>query len=263
MNDVADNIYPIYAGGIKYTTLYNQIQYIGSGIDAVIAVDKLVFKEKKLKLEELAKAMAADFDGYEDIRLICRNTSKYGDDSDFSNQHVKKLIEGILSIAEQEATCNGKKDVLCYNTTINDSNHRWESCTLGATADGRKRNEFLSENISPASRIKKGSLTALLNSAAKLPFDHICCGALNVKVKKSTFKGDNGLELFKNVMEVFFDEGGMQTQWSFVDTAELKEAQLYPEKYRDLLVRVTGYSAIFVDMSKVAQEEMIIRSEME
>lgn len=262
MNDTADNIYSIYAGGIKYTTLYNQIQYTGSGIDAVIAVDQLVFKEKKLKLEELAKAMAADFEGYEDIRIMCRNAAKYGDDSDLSNHHVNKLVKGLIDIAEHEAVRDGKKDVLCYNTVINDNNHRNESHGLGATTDGRKRNELLSENISPASRIKKGSLTALLNSVTKLPFDHICCGALNVKVKKSTFKGDNGLELFKNVMDVFFEEGGMQAQWSIVDTAELRDAQQHPEKYRDLLVRVTGYSAIFVDMSKVSQEEMIIRSEM-
>lgn len=258
----AESIYPAQSGGIKYITLYNQIRYIGSGIDALIALDYLVFKEKKISFSDFVSALENNYEGNEELLLWCKNAPKYGDDSDISNYHTNRLVKGITAVSEEIAKSKLKKNIILVNTAINDSNHRIECASVGATADGRRAGELLSENMSPASRIKNGSVTALMNSVANLPFEHIACGALNIKINSSILKGEKGLDNFKALMKVYLEIGGMQSQWSFVSTDVLRDAQKNPEKYADLLVRVTGYSAIFVDMSKNAQDEMIIRSEM-
>jgi len=102
----------------------------------------------------------------------------------------------------------------------------------------------------------------LLNSVSKLPFERIHSGALNVRLSKSILKNENGEKTLKALIHSYFEQGGMQLQFSIVDTAELRKAQAEPDAYRDLLVRITGYSAVFVDISKGGQEEFIRREEL-
>jgi len=131
---------------------------------------------------------------------------------------------------------------------------------LGATPDGRPAGVPVSENLSPSEGSTE-SVTALLNSVAKLPFDRISSGAFNVRMPKNLVSGDAGLARLKVLLDTYFANGGMQFQLSVADTSELKDAQLHPEKYPDLMVRITGYSAVFIDMCKKAQDEIIRREE--
>ena len=119
----------------------------------------------------------------------------------------------------------------------------------------------LSENLSPTVGYAQ-SVTQLLNSVAKLPFDRIHSGALNVRLRRDAVRGEAGLIRLKALIETYFEQGGMQLQVSIADTEDLRRAQQCPENYGDLSVRITGYSAIYVDMSPTAQEEFIRRDEL-
>ncbi|MDQ1326828.1 MAG: hypothetical protein QG641_108, partial [Candidatus Poribacteria bacterium] len=106
-------------------------------------------------------------------------------------------------------------------------------------------------------------ITAMFRSIAKLPLNYFNSGALNVRIQRKFVFGDDGLSRLMALLKTFFDMGGLQVQLSVADTAELRQAQISPEAHRDLMVRITGYSAVFVDMCKNAQDEIIRRQEME
>ena len=127
----------------------------------------------------------------------------------------------------------------------------------GATADGRNAGEPISENQSPGPGRARSGLTAMLNSVLSIPFERITGGPLNVMVQPSQFTGRE--EVLGSLLQTYLSRGGMQLQVSAVERETLLAAQARPEDFRDLQVRVTGYSAYFVDMSPAAQEEIIRR----
>jgi formate C-acetyltransferase len=133
---------------------------------------------------------------------------------------------------------------------------------LGATPDGRRNGAPISENSSPSVGACTAGLTAMFHSLAKLPFDHCHSGALNIRLQPAVFAGEAGVERLMALLQTYFREGGLQVQVSMVDIATLRDAQAHPELHRDLMVRITGYSAAFVDMSEAAQNEIIRREEM-
>ena len=133
---------------------------------------------------------------------------------------------------------------------------------IGATPDGRHAGAPISENTSPNPGAAVHGLTAMLRSAAKLPLDRIHSGALNVRLRPQWFAGEAGLDRLADVLRAYFDLGGLQVQLSFADVETLRDAQRHPERHRDLMVRITGYSAAFVDMTRAAQDEIIRREEM-
>ena len=250
-------------GGAKYPAVYVLLRNIGTATDMLSAVDTLVFKDKVCTLSQLLEAADNDFEGYADILSLCRKAPKYGTDNDFADMHACKLMNELLDVIDKEATNEyGKRDVYTLNVTINDSNHLKDGDNMPATVDGRRKGKPLSENLGPTVGYSKG-ITALLNSVSKLPFDRIHSGALNLRLRKNIVAGETGVSLIKTLIQTYFEQGGMQLQISIADTEELKKAQENPDDYRDLLVRITGYSAIFVDMSKGAQNEFIRREELQ
>ena len=250
-------------GGAKYPALYVLLRNIGTATDMLCAVDALVFKDKVYTLSQLLEAAKNDFEGFTDILAFCRKAPKYGTDNDFADMHASRLMNELLDVIDKEATNeHGKRDVYTLNVTINDSNHLKDGANMLATVDGRRKGKPLSENLGPTVGYSKG-ITALLNSVSKLPFDRIHSGALNLRLRKNTVADEKGLSVIKALIQAYFERGGMQLQISIADTEELKKAQQNPDEYRDLLVRITGYSAIFVDMSKGAQNEFIRREELQ
>ena len=133
----------------------------------------------------------------------------------------------------------------------------------GATPDGRCAGEPLSENTSPYPGSCTEGITAMFRSIAKLPLDGINSGALNVRMQPRMVSGQAGLERLVGLLRTYFNMGGLQIQISLADTEELRDAQIHPEAHRDLMVRITGYSAVFIDMCEKAQDEIIRRQEME
>lgn len=250
-------------GNVKYTVFYCVLRYVGTAADMLAALEEVAFGKEPVPLDVLAEALKANFAGYEALRNRLLKAPKYGRDDDRADRHGVRMMKLMQDVVSRE-TVNpdtGKKDVYIWNVTITDMNHIRIGKELGATPDGRLAGTPVSENLSPTAGMTK-SVTSLLNSVSKLPFDRVCSGALNARIAKGMVAGDAGLERLQALLEVYFRKGGMQFQLSATDTGELKEAQKYPELYKDLMVRITGYSAVFVDMSTRAQEEIIRRDEI-
>ncbi|MHB1368023.1 MAG: pyruvate formate lyase family protein [Eubacteriales bacterium] len=259
---VLENGNTIDNGAVKYPVLYTLLRHIGTAADILSAIEKNVFIDKKFTLAELTEAMRADFTGYEKILKKCRTAPKFGIDNDTADMNAVRLMKLFQDIIDEESiNTDGIKDVISFNVTITDMGHVGEGARLPASPDGRRKSAPLSENLSPTAGYAE-SVTALLNSVSKLPFDRICSGALNLRLSKKLFDGDTGLDRFIILSDTYFERGGMQLQVSVADTAELRDAQLHPENYKDLMVRITGYSAVFVDMCPSAQNEIIRRDEL-
>ncbi|MBM3236121.1 hypothetical protein FJZ31_07460 [Candidatus Poribacteria bacterium] len=243
------------AGGVDYHNCLLQLSGLATAIDSLAAVLYLRFDEQK---EEIASALEANFEGYEILQARLAGAPKFGSNETLPDMLAGALVEGICNeIADANQLAKRRyKMIPCIST---DMNHIAMGRNTGATPDGRRAGEPISENQSPApGRANKG-LTAMFNSLLHIPFKRITGGPLNVLVHPTLIRGKE--ELLGKALRTYLDRGGLQVQVSTVDKETLLDAQIHPERYRDLTVRVTGYSAYFVDMSKGAQEEIIRRAD--
>ncbi len=249
-------------GGAKYPVVYCCLRAIGTATDMVCAIDELVFKKKVCTLSELVKIADNDFVGYGDIHKMCRKAPKYGTGNDIADGIAVRIMNALLDVIDRETTNeHGEREVYPMNVTINDSHHIYIGRQYPSTVDGRLRGTAFSENLSPTVGCATG-VTSLLGSVSKLPFERIHSGTLNIRLSRSAVRGENAPAYVKALIKSYFGSGGMQLQFSIADTDELRRAQENPNEYRDLMVRITGYSAVFVDISKPGQEEFIRREEM-
>lgn len=250
--------------GTEYIFRLNLLRNIGTAADMMAALENTVYAvQNPVPLSVMANALKSNFVGNEDLWKRCKNSPKYGRDDDAADKHAVRLMTMLTDIVKEESINpeTGIQDIFSPSVTITDMGHIGEGKRMGATPDGRLAEAPLSENLSPSLGASQ-SVTALLNSVAKLPFERISSGALNLRMPKALVNGDEGLANLMVILETYFEDGGMQIQLSVADTAELKDAQLHPEKYPDLMVRITGYSAVFVDMCKSAQDVVIKRDEL-
>ena len=130
---------------------------------------------------------------------------------------------------------------------------------FGASVDGRLKGQPFSLNSRPQLGSCTGGLTGMLDALLHLPFRGFASGSLNLDVQPSMFGGEKGEKLFESILKTYFDKGGLHVQVTCQDVSELLDAQIHPENHRDLTVRVTGYSGIFVDMTKAVQDYVIAR----
>jgi formate C-acetyltransferase len=242
--------------------VYSIMRSMATAGDILSAVDWLVFEKKICTLSELGKALQENYANSPAIFAAAKKAPKYGCDNDFADGHLARLLNLLFDILEEESINeDGIKDVISLNTTATDMWHIGNGNGCGATPDGRLSGEPFSENCSPAVGNGK-DVTALLNSAAKLPFNRIHSGGFNVRLPENLVKGEEGLLRLGALIDTYFTSGGMQLQISIASTEALKEAQKRPDEYKDLMVRITGYSAVFTDMSKKGQDEIIRRDEI-
>ena len=134
--------------------------------------------------------------------------------------------------------------------------------TATSTADGRRSGEPLTSNMDPSPGARTGGLTAMFRSLASPPLRRCHSGALNIRLRPGMFKGMHGLERRAALLRGYLRVGGLQCQLTCADVNELRDARAHPERHRDLMVRITGYSAAFTDMTRLAREEIIRREEM-
>lgn len=250
-------------GGVKYGTLLGSIRFIGTATDCFSAIDELVFSSEKVSIGELRKALENDFNGYEPLRQLCLNAPKYGRDDDRADKHAVRILNIVTGIFDQASQLDSSDGLIATRCLTTDMGHIGEGWGLGATPDGRHAGKPFSDNTSPYPGSCTKGITAMFRSITKLPLNRFNSGALNVRIQRKFVSGDDGLERLMALLRTYFDMGGLQVQLSIADTNELRSAQLNPEAYRDLMVRITGYSAVFVDMCKNAQDEIIRRQEME
>jgi formate C-acetyltransferase len=248
-------------GGTKYHKVTLQGSGLATAVDSLAAIDIAVFKEKRYTLKELREAIAANYEGYEEMRTYLSRLPKFGNDLDMVDEYAKIVVD---TFADAVVKMNReRKGLYTYMPTISTDRDftamgRW----LAASADGRLAGEPISENQSPYIGADKSGMTALLNSVSIVPFNRIAGGPLNLRLHPSTVEGNEGLDKLASLMEVYLRKGGLQAQMNVVGRAELIEAQKHPEKYKNLCVRVVGYAAYFVQMGKKAQNELIQRTEL-
>jgi len=254
-------------GGVEYTHVVISICGLATAADMLAALESCSLSTGDLTnggvpLVEVVAAMEADFGGREDLRQMLLAAPKFGQDDERADCHAVRLLELALDHVARARRAGESDEIPAFHCLETDMRHRPFGADLGATADGRRAGEPISENTSPTPGACRRGLTAMLRSMARLPFNRIHSGALNLRLQPKLFAGDRGLDRLAQVLRTYFDLGGLQVQLSLASVEELRDAQAHPEQHRDLMVRITGYSAAFVDMTPDAQEEIIRREEM-
>jgi len=246
-------------GGARYNTSYIQGVGLGTISDALSAIRHHVFTERKLTMSELLRALRRDFRGAEKTRqLLLNKTPRYGNDDERADAITRRVFEMAFRAVDGRPNMRGGSYRLnLLPTTV----HIYFGSKTGATADGRRAGEPLSEGISPVQGSDRRGPTAVLRSAAKI--DHLRTGGtlLNQKFTPALLAGDGGIARLGQLVRGYFSLNGHHLQFNVVDAATLRAAQAQPQKYRDLIVRVAGYSDYFVDVGPELQEEIIRRTE--
>lgn len=248
-----------HEGGARYNTTYIQGVGIGSVSDAMTAVRYHIFDQKALSMKDLLAALAADFDGHERLRqMLLNKTPKYGNDDAYADEVMVRIFDAYFNAVDgRKTTKGGEYHIDMLPTTC----HIYFGSVTGAAPDGRRAWTPLSEGISPVQGADRRGPTAVLKSAAKM--DHARTGGtlLNQKFTPSLLADDTGLEGMVQLVRSYFRMDGHHIQFNVVDVDTLRKAQKNPEQYRDLIVRVAGYSDYFCDLSEALQEEIIARTE--
>jgi len=247
-------------GGTKYHKIVTQGSGIATVIDALYAIEQIVFVKKEMTLKELAEIMKNDYAGSEMLsERLKRKLGKFGNDLDEVDKYAAVVTECFVSAVEEN---NGDRYLYqMWPTYSSDRDFTTMGTFVGATPDGRRAREQLSENQSPVEGTDISGLTAMLNSVSKIPFNKITGGPLNLKIHPTAVSGEDGLDVLCALLKTYMEKGGLQLQMNIVDAATLRAAQGNPDKYKTLCVRITGYSAFFVEMGRKAQQEMIRRTE--
>ena len=247
------------AGGARYNSSY--IQGVGTGTitDCLAAIQTHVFDQKTITMGQMLTALKDNFDGHERLQNTLRfNSPKYGNDDDAADDHVRRVFETFFSAVDgRPNTKGGAYRINLLPTTC----HVYFGSVIGATPDGRLATKPLSEGISPVQGADTQGPTAVIKSAAKI--DHLRTGGtlLNQKFTPQLLADDAGLDKIVHLIRSYFRMDGHHIQFNVVDAETLRKAQKTPEAYRDLIVRVAGYSDYFVDLSPELQEEVILRTE--
>ena len=247
-------------GGTKYWHKSQHASGMATAADSLAAIQTVVFEAGELTLGELRDILNADFEGHEPLRQRLRNRCpKYGNDDDgmdaLATQIADMFCDEVIRCNEAPHSIRFWPEIYTYH------NNRRLGAELGATPDGRKRGESISENQSPSYGMDFKGATACLKSMAKLPFDRTPGGGTNLKLHPSSVRGESGLLSLADLMKTYFKLGGQHLQLNIIDGAMLREAKQRPEEFRTLSVRVVGYSAYFSTLSERVQDDLIARTE--
>ncbi len=258
-DDCIRNAKDYNAGGARYNHTYIQFVGIGSLTDSLAAVRKLVFDEEEMPLAHLVEVLDADFQGHEILRQrLVNRMPKYGNDDDYADALMVRAFDLLIEMVDGRPTARGGRyRVEMLPTT----SHVYFGSVTGAMPDGRKAGNPLSEGISPVQGADRCGPTAVFRSAAKM--DHIKTGGtlLNMKFTPALLADEHGLRMLAQLIRSYFRMDGHHVQFNVVRAEMLRRAQAEPEAYRDLIVRVAGYSDYFCDLSAELQEEIIARTE--
>ena len=249
--DVAFEPYPVKAKGIFFGTAVETV-------NSLAAIKKTVFDEGRYTLEEVWHACETNFDGERErvIQKTLQSCPKWGNDDDYVDAIAKEFLEFCLSECGKYRTYYGGQVL----GGIHQPHPVPSGKGLMATPDGRSAGAPVSVTLTPSSGTMQKGPTAALSSAAKLEPSLIQWNfCVMVNYFSSVFRGNGGKEIFKSLLNGYFAAGGMQHQPNVSDVEELRRAKLHPEAYKDLIVRLWGVSAHFVDLPEELQDEMIAR----
>jgi formate C-acetyltransferase len=249
----------ILAGGAKYNS-GPEIQLGGTAdvANSLAAIRKLIYEDKKLTWDEFLEALDNDFEGYDETREMCLSVPKYGNDIPEVDEIATEITRFVTEEVRKYKGLHGGR---MTTQSFGAAGHLAYGVYTGALPSGRKAWVPLADAISPMQGTDTKGPTAVLKSVSKCRIDLFASGMLlNMKLDPALFKDERGIGDFMSLIKSWHDLGLYQVQFNVVSPEILREAQRRPEEYRGLLVRVSGYSAFFVDLYKEVQEDIIART---
>ena len=250
-----------YSGGARYNTTYIQCTGLGTITDCLSTLKKHVFEDKKFTMDEILDAVSQNFEGNEKMRqFIINRTPFFGNDDNYADSIAVKVYDDLVNAIEGHPnTRGGKTQLNMLSTTC----HNYFGSVCGASVNGRLAKFAISDGTSPAHGADTNGPTSVIKSLGKLDQTKSGGTLLNVRFVPSLLKRDEDLKKLVSLIRAYFNMGGHHIQFNIVDTQTLLDAQKQPENYKDLLVRVAGYSDYFNDMTEQLQNEIIARTENE
>ena len=246
-------------GGAKYNRTGMTACGTANVADSLMAIKKLCFDEKSVSLREMYDALEANWEGYNDLRQrVINDVPHYGNDDDEVDGLASWALGRFTDILSELDGPRGK-----YNGgTFTMTSHIRFGAILGATPDGRKAGEPIADAISSRQGFDINGPTAYLTSAAKLPHLRLTNGdQLNIRFSPTAVAGEVGALKLRQLIETYFELGGMQVQFNVVSTEILHKAQKDPDEFKSLVVRIAGFSTYFVTLDAKTQNDFISRTE--
>jgi len=250
-----------YNGGPRYNTSYIQCTGLGTVTDSLTVLKKHIFEEKTVSMSDLLAAQKNNFEGYERLRqFILNRTPFFGNDDEYADEIAVRVYNDLLAAIDGKPNIKGESyHVNMLSTTC----HVYFGKVLGASPNGRLAEKPISDGTSPSHGADTHGPTAVMRSLAKLDQTKSGGTLLNLRFVPSLLKREKDVEKLGQLIRSYFTLGGHHVQFNIVDTATLRAAQENPEEYRDLMVRMAGYSDYFNHMNEDLQEEIIARTENE
>lgn len=259
VDDCIKNAKDYNAGGARYNTKYIQGVGIGTITDSLTSIKYNVFDKKKFNMEDLLNALSDNFEGHEAIyNMVVNKTPKYGNDDDYADELMQDVFNSFYNeVTGRISPMGAQYRINMLPTTC----HVYFGEVMGASANGRLSQKPLSEGISPEKGGDTNGPTAVIKSCSKM--DHLKTGGtlLNQRFAPSVVQGEDGLDNMANLVRAYFNMDGHHIQFNVFDKNVLLAAQKNPEEYKDLIVRVAGYSDHFNNLSRALQDEIIGRTE--
>ncbi len=250
-----------YNCGPRYNTTYIQCTGLGTITDSLSTLKKHIFEDKHWSMDELLKAMANNFEGAEAMRqMILNRTPFFGNDDEYADSIAVKMFDDLYDTIEGKPNTKGE----CFHLNmLSTTCHVYFGKVMGATPNGRLAGRAISDGTSPSHGADTHGPSAVIKSLGKL--DQVKSGGtlLNQRFLPSLLKREEDISKLSSLIRSYFALGGHHIQFNIVDTETLYAAQKCPEDYRDLLVRVAGYSDYFNDMNADLQADVIMRTEQE
>lgn len=261
-NDCIENAKSLTRGGGDVVIASPMLLGITNVIDSLIVVKQFVYDTQAITMTELINAVRANWNGYEELRGIILKTGKFfGNDDETSNYVAQRVYKSFYDHLRDKKNAFGYQwligDLLGYN-----EHHKWFGEKTKATPDGRFSGDLIKFGIGQSEGKDREGLTALLNSIAKLDPYGISCGSTvtNISLDEQLIKNDEYFEKTVDMLEAYFKNGGIHFQLTYASREELLAAREEPEKYRNLRVRVTGFSDYFVKLKESIQDDIIERT---
>jgi len=261
INDCVKKGQDVSDGGARYS-FGDGVCLVGvvDAANSLAAIKNLVFEEKGLTMSQLREALAADFEGYKEVEKLCLNAPKYGNDDEYTDSIARDIYEICYALHSKSDHLGRPVMPSAYSVVA----HVAFGEFTGALPNGKKaRKPLVDATVSAQGGTDKNGVTALVKSAAKI-IDTVKYGSnhLNMKFHPTALRGVDGARKLLSLIKTYFDLGGYHVQFNCVSGETLKDAQLHPENYRELVVRVAGFSAYFVSLDKDTQDDIIKRTEL-
>ena len=246
--------------GAKYNNFGIHGTGLATGVDSLAAIKKYVYDEKRFTKEELIEAVESDFEKHSEILPILRyEAPKMGMDNDEADQKAVMLLDEFSKSLEGKKNCRGG----VYRAGTGSAMfYLWHADEIGASPDGRRDGEPFGTNFSPSLFAKINGPISVVKSFAKPHFENVINGGpLTLEFASSMFEGEDAIKKVAMLVKSYVDMGGHQLQLNAVNTDIMLDAQKNPEKYRQLVVRIWGWSAYFVELDKAYQDHVLRRQQ--